>query len=116
MAQVNSPSIPATVVRAVPPLSTVPQLPAVPAASARGQQPDLPALFDQLGLSSDAAHIESFLAAHQRQTTNCTLPDAPYWTPAQSAFLREALMEDSVWSAAADQLNLALHPTHRQPS
>jgi hypothetical protein len=36
------------------------------------------------------------------------LPDAPYWTLSQAAFLREALMQDSDWTDMVDQLSLAL--------
>ncbi|MFN4236617.1 MAG: DUF2789 family protein [Vogesella sp.] len=36
------------------------------------------------------------------------MPDAPYWTPAQSRFLREALQQDSDWAELVDQLNQAL--------
>ena len=33
---------------------------------------------------------------------------APFWTPAQAAFLREACMQDADWVELADQLSLAL--------
>ena len=36
------------------------------------------------------------------------LPEAPFWTPAQAAFLRESLLQDTDWSQQVDQLSQAL--------
>lgn len=63
----------------------------------------LAALFQQLGLPNDGASIESFLAAH-RLGPGEDLAEAPFWTPAQAAFLREALVEDADWCEQADEL------------
>lgn len=65
-------------------------------------------LFAQLGLADDDAHIRQFLAAHKPLAGDIKLADAPFWTPAQAAFLHEALQDDSDWAEVADQLNTAL--------
>ncbi len=46
-------------------------------------------LFAQLGLPSDEAGIKEFLKTHARLPPQVSLADAAFWTPAQSAFLRE---------------------------
>jgi hypothetical protein len=68
-------------------------------------------LFSQLGLPADAPAIAQFIAAHAPLAADIDLPDAPFWTPAQSAFLREEKLEDADWAELVDQLSLAL----RQP-
>ena len=65
-------------------------------------------LFAQLGLPSDPNHIAQFLALHAPLAGDVRLPDAPFWSPAQAAFLREALLQDSDWAELADQLSEAL--------
>ena len=37
-----------------------------------------------------------------------SLPDAPFWSPAQASFLREALADNADWAELVDQLNEAL--------
>lgn len=66
------------------------------------------ALFDQLGLPSDATGIADFLALHAPLAGGVQLPDASFWSPAQATFLREALLQDSDWAELADQLSQAL--------
>jgi hypothetical protein len=66
-------------------------------------------LFAQLGLASDAEAIESFIAEHAPLAADQSLADAPYWTPAQAAFLREGLHSDADWAELIDELNLRLH-------
>lgn len=61
-------------------------------------------LFDQLGLPSHRAAIEAFIASH-RLPPDVELPDAPFWNPAQVAFLRDALNADSDWAEVVDELN-----------
>ncbi len=68
----------------------------------------LPALFAQLGLADDAAGIAAFLAAHVGLRDDVPLADAPFWTAAQSAFLREEILEDADWAEVIDALNLHL--------
>ena len=65
-------------------------------------------LFAQLGLASDEQAIGQFLAAHRPLADEIALADAPFWTAAQAAFLREELLEDADWAEMVDQLNVAL--------
>lgn len=65
-------------------------------------------LFAQLGLASDDQAIAQFLAAHRPLADEIALADAPFWTAAQAAFLREELLEDADWAERVDQLNVAL--------
>lgn len=67
-------------------------------------------LFAQLGLPADDAAIDRFIASHSPLPDNVLLPDAPFWTPAQAAFLREEWREDADWVEVVDQLNVRLHP------
>jgi len=70
--------------------------------------PHFGALFAQLGLPNDDQSIAQFLASHRSQGQGLRLPDAPYWTTSQAAFLREALSQDAEWSGVVDQLSKAL--------
>jgi hypothetical protein len=65
-------------------------------------------LFAQLGLPADVDGIAGFLATHSPLAGNIKLADAPFWTPAQTEFLREAVVEDSDWAGPVDQLDEAL--------
>jgi hypothetical protein len=65
-------------------------------------------LFDQLGLASDSASIESFIASHRPVDETIDLWSASFWSPAQSQFLRESLKADADWAPVVDQLNVAL--------
>jgi len=65
-------------------------------------------LFDQLGLPSDEASIVAFIDANRPLPPGMTLPEAPFWTPAQVQFIRESIMADADWAEVVDQLNLAL--------
>ena len=67
----------------------------------------LSALFDQLGLPSDKSGIDRFVTSH-RLAVGQPLPDAPFWNNAQSAFLRDALLEDSDWAEEVDELAVLL--------
>lgn len=70
--------------------------------------PTLADLFAQLGLDADEAAQRAFIAAHAPLPANLPLPDAPFWTPAQATFLREALLEDAEWAEVVDQLDTLL--------
>ncbi|MGQ7819457.1 DUF2789 domain-containing protein [Metapseudomonas furukawaii] len=70
-------------------------------------QHSLGALFDQLGLPSGKAEIDRFVAGN-RLALGQALPDAPFWNAAQSAFLRDALQQDSDWTEEADELAVLL--------
>lgn len=65
-------------------------------------------LFAQLGLPTNDAAIEAFLRQHSPLAGDIQLADAPFWTSAQAAFLREEWREDADWAELVDQLNLAL--------
>ncbi len=65
-------------------------------------------LFAQLGLPTDDAGIEAFLREHAPLAPDIELPNAPFWSTAQAAFLREEWREDADWAELVDQLNLAL--------
>jgi len=65
-------------------------------------------LFAQLGLPNDELGIARFLSTHARLPSNVLLADAPFWSPAQSALLREELLEDADWAEVVDRLDLAL--------
>lgn len=68
-------------------------------------QHTLPNLFAQLGLPSEPAAIEAFLHNHRPLPGGTCLSQAPFWTPAQAAFLREEILEDADWVGVIDQLN-----------
>ncbi len=65
-------------------------------------------LFAQLGLPSDEAGMQQFLKDHAPLAAEIALPAAPFWTPAQAAFLREECLKDADWAEVVDQLNTAL--------
>ncbi len=65
-------------------------------------------LFAQLGLPNDEYAIQRFIASHAPLHGDFRLPEAPFWTPAQAAFLREAILQDSDWVEMVDQLSVAL--------
>jgi Protein of unknown function (DUF2789) len=65
-------------------------------------------LFAQLGLPNDEYAIQRFIASHASLSPDFRLADAPFWTPAQAAFLREAILQDSDWVEMVDQLSVAL--------
>ena len=70
-------------------------------------------LFAQLGLPSDELGINHFIATHAPLAENLRLAQAPFWTPAQATFLREAILQDSDWVELADQLSIALRQKTR---
>lgn len=65
-------------------------------------------LFAQLGLPNDPQGISQFLAQHRPLAGEVSVDQAPFWTPAQASFLKEALLQDSDWAELADQLSEAL--------
>ncbi len=66
-------------------------------------------LFAQLGLPSEEADIQAFVASHRSLPGAARLADAPFWTDAQARFLRDEILEDADWAEVIDQLNLMLH-------
>ncbi len=65
-------------------------------------------LFAQLGLPMDEAGIREFLKTNSPLAPQVLLADAPFWTSAQAALLREELQEDADWAEVVDRLNVAL--------
>ncbi len=67
-------------------------------------------LFAQLGLPSEPEAIRAFIEAHRAEAAHRPLPEAPFWTPAQAAFLQDELQGDADWSGVIDALDRELHP------
>jgi hypothetical protein len=65
-------------------------------------------LFAQLGLPNGEADIRAFIEQHSPLNDTVHLHEAPFWTSAQAALLREQLLVDADWAEVIDQLNLAL--------
>ncbi|MBC9072160.1 DUF2789 domain-containing protein [Thauera sp. CAU 1555] len=65
-------------------------------------------LFAQLGLPNDNEAIRRFIDGHRPLPDEVELADAPFWTTAQAAFLREELRDDADWAELVDQLSAAL--------
>jgi hypothetical protein len=65
-------------------------------------------LFIQLGLPNAPEAIESFVQEHQGLSPDIPLAQADFWSPSQSAFLREAIENDSDWCEVVDELNSLL--------
>ena len=72
---------------------------------------DLPALFRQLGLNADAAAIRAFIASHPLPA-DTDIEHAPFWSPSQAAFLKQALDEDADWAELVDELATLLQDAH----
>jgi hypothetical protein len=66
-------------------------------------------LFAQLGLPSDDAAIEGFIASHRPLGNGVALYRAPFWSAMQRNFLKEEIIEDADWAAVIDELNTRLH-------
>ena len=73
---------------------------------------DLQALFAQLGLPNTPQDIRAFIQRHRPLDGSILLRDAPFWTPAQAAMIRESFGQDSDWALVVDSLNTQLraHP------
>ncbi|MGH8383377.1 DUF2789 domain-containing protein [Pseudomonas sp.] len=65
-------------------------------------------LFKQLGLPDDPVGIDQFITSHSPLKGDIKLVDAPFWTDAQRAFLKDSIEEDADWALMFDQLNEAL--------
>jgi hypothetical protein len=66
-------------------------------------------LFAQLGLPSSTAAIDAFILSHRTLGNDVALYRAPFWTDAQSAFLKEEIIGDADWAVVIDELNSLLH-------
>lgn len=65
-------------------------------------------LFAQLGLQKQPNAIECFIAEHRGLAPNVQLSNASFWSQSQSAFIQEAIDDDSDWSEVVDQLDSRL--------
>lgn len=73
---------------------------------------DMANLFAQLGEPDDEAAIALFIERHRPLAGGVLLHEAAFWTPSQSGFLREAILDDADWAEVADALNRELHVRH----
>lgn len=71
----------------------------------QAQQHTMSNLFAQLGLPSDEAAVEEFIATHRPLESGTALYRAPFWSTAQRTFLKEEIIEDADWAAVIDELN-----------
>ena len=65
-------------------------------------------LFGQLGLPTDRAAIEAFIAKHRPLPGQIALADAPFWSLGQAQFLREQIALDADWAELVDALSARL--------
>jgi hypothetical protein len=70
-------------------------------------QNNMVTLFQQLGLESSESAIKDFCKRHYLPK-EVLLEDAPFWTPAQRAFLKESLNADAQWAEVIDHLDISL--------
>lgn len=70
--------------------------------------PSMTRLFAQLGLQSKPAEIGVFIADHWPLAASTPLPDAAFWNPSQSEFLRSEMAEDATWSIVIEHLDASL--------
>jgi Protein of unknown function (DUF2789) len=72
-------------------------------------EPTMQSLFAQLGEPDDAAAIALFIESHGHLRGHTRLHEAAFWSPAQAAFLCDALLQDANWAPVVDALNARLH-------
>lgn len=65
-------------------------------------------LFDQLGLPSDTASIDQFIADNPIPH-GVKIYEADFWNPSQAKFLKENLELNADWAIFIDELNARLH-------
>lgn len=70
--------------------------------------PSLELLFEQLGLESDQASIDAFVAEHPL-AEGVKVSEADFWTDNQAALLKEKIQLDDDWAPIVDELNVLLH-------
>ncbi|MBK4990936.1 DUF2789 domain-containing protein [Pseudomonas sp. S36] len=70
-------------------------------------------IFKQLGLPDDPVEIDRFITTHSPLPEDVKLVDAPFWSDAQRAFLKESYTADADWIPMIDQLNEALHSSKK---
>lgn len=64
-------------------------------------------LFAQLGLPSDDDAVEGFLERHHLSGEE-HLSEAPFWSDGQREFMEQAILDDSDWCEAVDELDTLL--------
>jgi hypothetical protein len=69
---------------------------------------NLSELFQQLGLNSSQQGIDSFVNQYSGLSATTALKDAHFWSASQASFIDEAIIQDSDWSEAVDELNARL--------
>jgi len=69
-------------------------------------------LFAQLGQANDETAIAQFIETHRPLAEGVQLHEAPFWTPSQACFLREAITQDADWAEVADSLSAELRARH----
>lgn len=65
---------------------------------------NLTTLCQQLGVPS----LQALLSLHAPLHEQVALADAPFWSVAQTSFLREQLAADADWAEVIDQLDVLL--------
>lgn len=65
-------------------------------------------LFRQLGLADRPAEIAAFLTRYRPLPAKMMLADAPFWSPAQSRFLREGIADNADWAQVVSELDASL--------
>ena len=65
-------------------------------------------LFRQLGLADRPAEIAAFLTRHRPLPAKMALAEAPFWSPAQSRFLREGIADNADWAQVVSELDASL--------
>ncbi|NDV90645.1 DUF2789 family protein [Alteromonas sp. 345S023] len=73
------------------------------------EQPTMKMLFAQLGLDDSEEGIQAFIDKHKGLNESEHIEEAPFWSERQSAFLKDALINDADWAVVIDELNVALH-------
>ncbi|WP_020210129.1 DUF2789 domain-containing protein [Gilvimarinus chinensis] len=68
----------------------------------------LSALFDQLGLPSEAENIETFIGRHRPLAADIKLAEASFWSESQQRFLQQAIGDDADWAEVVDELDALL--------
>jgi hypothetical protein len=70
--------------------------------------PTMTHLFQQLGLPDTPKDIAKFIDEHRPLPEKVQIGDAPFWTPAQSMFVKDKLQADDHWAVVIDALNASL--------
>lgn len=73
------------------------------------QRHDMNELFAQLGLPAEPTAVAGFIAEHGNLPGGTLLYEAPFWTPAQAAFLKDGILGDADWAEVIEALNVELH-------